>query len=661
MIHLPVLNQLTVEGYGMYPGTTDAPGLSIKFGPGVTLVVGANGLGKSTLVYMVFRLLSGPYELQGGGEGNALGGKRIEIRRLYAWEAQTFALRVTDGATAATATLRYSIADQEYEVRRRLSDLSLEEFRVIGSEVHYTTEDQVQSVISSASGINTFGEWILALRLLMFYFEDRRALVWDKSAQRQLLRILFLSPEMSEEWSRQFREILELDSDVRNTTYVLNKEERAVRRGETALTQSPEIRQQISVLEAAQVKDQSILEELSDAYVGTQSERDAARLSFLRAEQQLEDARRTRERLELRILETAFPSTSETARYIVAHLVSEDACLTCSSQVPGYAEELRDRLARSACPVCGSEFSRPATEEGVDGSLPDAVAAVERAKDHLASSRERRERAEGAYAAALDSVAELTARVSAREAELVSLVRRLPPEDADVKERRDSVAARQGRLASDRERLNRMRVAFIELQTGVNSIVVESADAVKEAFEAYASGFLYEECTLSWAIYRDRVGEGGPLVDFPSFQLDMTGASFDSPVRRDGPEFVSESQREFIDLSFKMALIAVAAGEAGSIIIDAPESSLDAVFAARAADVLTRFAMSSPATRLVVTSNLVDGDLIPELLQQSGITSPDDDRVVDLLEIAEPTAAVRQRRDEYDQVRMRIFARAGEL
>src|SRR5665648_107205 len=112
-----------------------------------------------------------------------------------------------------------------------------------------------------------------------------------------------------------------------------------------------------------------------------------------------------------------------------------------------------------------------------------------------------------------------------------------------------------------------MRESFAELQAGVNSIIAESAGAVKEAFEAYASGFLYEECTLSWAIYRDRVGEGGPLIAFPSFQLDMTGASFDSPVRRDGPEFVSESQREFIDLSFKMALIAVAAADAGTIIV----------------------------------------------------------------------------------------------
>jgi len=39
-------------------------------------------------------------------------------------------------------------------------------------------------------------------------------------------------------------------------------------------------------------------------------------------------------------------------------------------------------------------------------------------------------------------------------------------------------------------------------------------------------------------------------------------------------------------------------------VIDAPESSLDAVFVTRAADVLTRFAADG-GNRLLITSNLI--------------------------------------------------------
>jgi hypothetical protein len=134
----------------------------------------------------------------------------------------------------------------------------------------------------------------------------------------------------------------------------------------------------------------------------------------------------------------------------------------------------------------------------------------------------------------------------------------------------------------------------------------------------------------------------------------MASAAFRSPVRRKGPEHVSESQREFIDLSFRMALMAVADRQAGStLVIDAPESSLDAVFVHRAADVLGRFAASDRGNRLVITSNLSDADLIPRLLQQ--VKGDATERLVDLFEIAEPTAAVREHRDEYAAVRDRLF------
>ena len=659
MTQLPVLEDLAIDGYGMYPGGDGQAGLSVHFEPGLTLVIGANGLGKSTLVGILYRALTGPFELQGMNEGGVLGGRRIGARPLNSWETQTFGLRVTDGARDARATLRFKLGDETYEVCRSLRDLSLVSFGSASRGTVSTSEDAFQQEMTSACGVNNFGEWILLLRLLVFYFEDRRALVWDKSAQLQLLRILFLSPELSSQWANQFRDILQLDSLVRNETYTLNREERSVTRTESALTRAPEIRQQIELLDEAQQADQGRLDAFNEAHVEANNERESALLANLRAEQQLEDARRTRERLELLTLEASFPEASATARYIVAQLISTNTCLTCSSDVPAYAESLRTRIAATRCPVCDSELDARERDTVAEEDLAASLAALQRAEAALEATKERRTRADAEYAALVEQIHVLNQRVSARDGELLSLARRLPPEETEIRERRDSLLARKGRLATDKEHLARMRTTFGELQEGANRIVAESAEAVKSSFEDYARDFLFEECALSWVIYRDRVGESGPLVDFPAYQLDMSGASFDTLVRRSGPEAVSESQREFIDLAFKMALVSVAAGDAGTIIIDAPESSLDAVFVTRAADVLTRFAQSSPAKRLVITSNLIDGDLIPELLRGSAISSPSDDRVVDLLGIAAPTAAIRERPDQYAEVRALLFARAA--
>ena len=105
----------------------------------------------------------------------------------------------------------------------------------------------------------------------------------------------------------------------------------------------------------------------------------------------------------------------------------------------------------------------------------------------------------------------------------------------------------------------------------------------------------------------------------------------------------------------------IASSGGGTLVIDAPESSLDAVFATRAATVLIRFCDSDNRNRLVVTSNLVDGDLIPALLSRASIKSSRDSRIIDLLRMATPTAAVRQLRADYAKVRERLFERASAV
>ena len=63
MISFPILNKLEVSEFGLYPGEQGAPGLSVEFKPGLTLILGGNGLGKTTFVTILYRLLTGPYDI----------------------------------------------------------------------------------------------------------------------------------------------------------------------------------------------------------------------------------------------------------------------------------------------------------------------------------------------------------------------------------------------------------------------------------------------------------------------------------------------------------------------------------------------------------------------------------------------------------------------
>jgi hypothetical protein len=295
------------------------------------------------------------------------------------------------------------------------------------------------------------------------------------------------------------------------------------------------------------------------------------------------------------------------------------------------------------------------------------AARVTRAMEHLAGAdsgladaRSGHSEAEHAYAEHLAAFTELGARIANRAQRIELLIAALPPDEALLHQRRSQISILRTRVEEIRQSLFGKRAAFEAFIESINRTVVGRSNEVEADFEEFARGFLLEDCDLVWAPHAARVGQTGQAISFPSFDLSLSGSDFTAPVRRSGPEDVSESQREFIDLAFRMALMSVAgANGVSSLVIDAPESSLDAVFTRRAAAVLARFAGDSDGNRLVLTSNLVEGSLIPTLVAMAIPAAERNDRIVDLFELAEPTAAVREMRDEYRHVRDELLRAAG--
>jgi hypothetical protein len=170
-----------------------------------------------------------------------------------------------------------------------------------------------------------------------------------------------------------------------------------------------------------------------------------------------------------------------------------------------------------------------------------------------------------------------------------------------------------------------------------------------------------EKCKLGLSTYKGELGQSRTF-EYPCFNLYMTSAtSPDVETIRSKEEDVSESQREFIDLAFRMALIAAAASEnsRAMLVIETPEASLDAYFVNQAGELLRRFGRGddSEGNLVIVSSNLARQNMISALLGFAGDDEsawPDADDVgkhmINMLEEASPSAALRNNRAFYEAI-----------
>jgi len=622
-------------------------------------MIGANGLGKTTLVTLLYRMLTGPYDLPGLADRGDLGNIRPEPIPLRPKSRGMFANRVVDRARNAIARLTVKLGPNSVVLERRLRDLSLTMFVVDENRLPPEEKESFQIQIPRLAGISTFFDWILLLRHLTFYFEDRKALVWDSSAQRQILRFLFLSPDSARKWTQDERAILMLDSKTRNFSAVLFQAQHKLEEYEQKTADSAAVRTELTTLQDLQEVATLKREQLESELIEVDEVRQQARLRLLTVEQERETRYREFERAKLISIEARYPTLSETARFILAQLLTQDECLACGNTVPEVAARYSSRIDRMRCVICGTDLSASerliTAPELADKRVKRAASGLGKLDKELSEATRGLEVEDRRYRLLDSDLTRVSIEITTRSERIETLINRLPPEDAALHEQHSEISIMRSRLAVWRQELKSKRDAFRDFIGEMNLKLVEHAEEIKTAFNEAARDFLLEDCRLVWSPQRYRLGETGTLIDFPAFALDMTGADFSSPVRRTGPEQVSESQREFIDVAFRIALMEVASFDGpGSLVIDAPESSLDAVFVDRASTALSQFSVRSPNNRLIITSNLVEGSLIPGLIQKT-LERGAGFEVVDLLEIAAPTAAVREQKDEYARVRDKLL------
>lgn len=180
---------------------------------------------------------------------------------------------------------------------------------------------------------------------------------------------------------------------------------------------------------------------------------------------------------------------------------------------------------------------------------------------------------------------------------------------------------------------------------------------LKIYFAEYAASFLAEECNLTFAPRKLSLGQGIAGIEFPTFAVQMTSAVSPSVgTTRKEIDDVSESQKEFIDLAFRMAVLKAYATtlqlpQGAMMVIETPESSLDSVFIENAGDMLRKWCALG-RNSVIATSNLNRENMIRSLLGIGQNPPPTQGeiqkRIINLLKLAAENAALKRHREAYE-------------
>lgn len=658
-INFPVFRRVAVNGYELFPGVRGT-GFDHPFEPGLTVVAGVNGIGKTTFLNMLFRVLVGPFNPEKASSFQ-IGTKS---HSLVGWNTPFFfRSRVSDEASSAEVYAEITIGPHDLRVTRRLSDLAITDLW-FDDQQQDANEPEFSRIVREATNVSSEYDYDFLVRYLVFFLEQRVPLFWNEKGQLEIFRILLCESKLADEVQDLQDKITTLDSQYRNLRWQANKRAKELLKKREHTLNAGATGARIAALQS----EHTALRDKSKQLIGNINarvdRRSDLKTKLLLQKIELEQQQRHYEGLQQNYLASVFPSENETATYIFSTLLAEHGCLVCGNRSNRGKERLTRLLHEHHCPVCESppeDQERFVIDSAPEPSAMKVVADEINRLQHSIGELEKQEDVE------TTSLKDLIAERQTAEKSIIQIEKQLRALNAQAPTPSNELDALEKQIELDRDALKRMAadlegmyIRYEDLITLVTQRVQGVANKIQDLFEKFARSFLSERCTLNFTKYKERLGEEKQFT-YPCFEVLMTSAtSPGKPTARKDDTEVSESQREFIDLAFRMALIAASSpsDSAAMLVIETPEASLDGYFIDQAGAMLRQFAAGGgdKGNVVIVSSNLNRQNMISALLgftenMQDWPSSEEIDlRLINMLRIAKENAALRENRSYYENI-----------
>ncbi len=657
-ISLPVIERLVIRNFSLYPGEHGG-GLDIAFDNGISVIAGINGIGKTTLLTLLLRLLLGPSNPEKATKNVG----RVSQRRLVEPKKfDFFSSRVPEKLDDDSyATLHFSVGQRKVEVSRYMRDMRLKSVKVSGRKHTPASETEFIEELAAMSGVLSAYDFHMVVRYLQFFGEDRLPLLWEPAAQFEFFKVLFFDESVAETLNKLFALIQKIDSEYRNRTNILNR-----RRDLLPSPERPTVAIEVQTTQGQLKEAKEAAAQAEKEYVNLKQEFDMLQREENQLLLQADDGQIKLAELEAQFSQAdakfilqALPSLGDKERFLMQGYATGCGCFICGAKSKKQMAGISKKIRKGHCFVCDSQTaaSNPVNVIPIStNEIHDIEEDLESIRSSLAANDVKLSEIDERTA----SIAPLLRSAATKRALTLQAVEALdmmrPADDGqqtyDVYSEIDREQAELELLAENRKRYTaEYRVAVDNAQEDMS---VLKAD-LETRLTNYAMEFLQERVSVAFNRQTPfKIATGADRVNIPAFTVKMTSGTHKLPSERSNSSSVSESQKEFLDLAFRMTLLDMINNQGQKmLVIETPEASLDSWFMRRAADLMRSFAPedSSAPRKVIATSNLNGTEMIPALLglvdakgKISKLPSNRSNHFINLLELTPSPAALAESR-----------------
>lgn len=621
---LPILKSLSINNYDLYR----CP-LHIDFSSKLNIVFGTNGLGKTTFLNILQYSVIGPYR-DGIQVRNYKEEQKIS-RPIY--DNDYFRVRMEEIREDAYVDVEFILGNDNYKVKHSLYDNSLISFElndqlISGKIINYSSyekkyfvqkADQTKAYLiykyhdclKKSSGFPDINALIIMMTNVMFFTEERKFIFWDEYLTKNIISKYFMDPQQYLLYEKAQQLVKKCDSNLRLKTYEMSFIKKYLGRVPTATSVPRESKYSLEDLNEAKRCVENYEKEISFY------EKELARIEAEKIENriQYENINRQISEVEKIWYKSIFPDQYQSSFNRYVPIILDNKCPFCGNQ-----HDFHIKVDR--CFFCNSEL---AVKKDIN------LNELEIKRKNLEIGRQKIEvtfRAlNSEYLKKKQAYTDVKKLNNEAQSKFIEIKDEFSARDNAEYDKWKKLELEKEELTVELENaIENERKMACEMDIHISVIFNEYA----RVFTKYASSFFGENNVVKLEL----VGNKEERL----FKFVLNGKSRKSFFD------LSESQRIFVDLSFRLSLLEFFHNNS-YFICETPDSTLDILFEDNAVKTFDNYIRTQ--NMLFLSANARNSNLINKLLNIYSV-SHQNYNIVNLIELSSLAVANKEAFDSLE-------------